>query len=145
MKKTLKRTDIYKFAVKIGNMQRGVFTKFVGVDMKEPGFYFIVDDRTGLIPFRFYVAPNQRCKGGANRTLTRIRRREHQPSAMVALLDSVSVYHVAHDKIKNLFGYVNHNNAGWESAIQLRYDSGENYTEYNRVLNDMYDFEFQPY
>ncbi|AGJ71680.1 nuclear desruption protein [Escherichia phage Lw1] len=126
-------------------MKRGEFTKFEGVDLKEHGFYLVVDDKTGKVVFRFYVAPNQRRKTGANRTLLRIKRREHEPSAMVALLDSASLYFVAHDKIKNLFGFSNLTGTIAESAIQMRFGDGENYTEYNRALNDLFDFEFQPY
>lgn len=145
MKKILTRADIFKYSVKIGNMKRGVFEKFEGVDLKEPGFYLIVDDKNQQVPFRFYVAPNQRRRTGATRTLGRIRNREHEPSAMVALLESVSLYHVPHDKIKNLFGFSNLNGSTWESAIQLKFGDGENYTEYNHALNDIYDFEFQAY
>lgn len=144
-KKMLNRSDIINYAVKIGNMKRGIFEKYEGVDLKEPGFYLIVNDKTGRVPFRFYVAPNQKRKTGATRTLARIRNREHEPSAMVGLLDSVSVYHVAHDKIKNLFGLHNLNGSLFESAIQLKFGDGENYTEYNRALYEMYEFEFQTY
>lgn len=144
-KKNLNRTDIMGYAVKIGNMKRGVFEKYEGVDLKEPGFYLVVDDKTGRVPFRFYVSPNQKNKGGAIRTLGRIRNREHQPSAMVGLLESVSLYHVAHDKIKNLFGFKNLTGSKFESAIQMKYDDGENYTAWNRELFEIYEFEFQTY
>lgn len=144
-KRILTRLDIHRYAVKIGDMKRGDLTKFDGVDLKEHGFYLVVDDKTGKVVFRFYVAPNQRRKTGANRTLLRIKRREHEPSAMVAMLDSASLYFVAHDKIKNLFGFSNLTGTIAESAIQMRFGDGENYTEYNRALNDLFDFEFQPY
>ena len=145
MKRILTRLDIHKYAIKIGDMKRGTFKKFEGVDLKENGFYLVVDDKTGRVVFRFYVAPNQRRKTGASRTLLRIKRREHEPSAMVAMLESASLYYVAHDKIKNLFGFPNLNGSSFESAIQMRYGAGENYTEWNRALNDIYNFEFQPY
>lgn len=144
-KRILTRYDINRFAVKIGDLNKGVFTKFEGVDLKEHGFYLVVDNKTGRVPFRFYVAPNQRRKQGASRTLRRIREREHEPSAMVALLDSAALYFVAHDKIKNLFGFQNLNGSLTESAIMMRFGDGENYTTWNRELNDIYDFEFQAY
>lgn len=145
MKRVLTRIDIHRYAIKIGDMKRGDFQKFDGVDLKEPGFYLIVDDKSGKVVFRFYVAPNQRRKTGASRTLLRIRNQEHEPSTLVSLLESASVYVVPHDKIKNLFGFHNFNGTLTESAIQMRFGAGENYTEWNRALNDLYDFEFQPY
>lgn len=78
MKRILTRLDIHKYAIKIGDMKRGTFKKFEGVDLKENGFYLVVDDKTGRVVFRFYVAPNQRRKTGASRTLLRIKRREHE-------------------------------------------------------------------
>ena len=65
MKRILTRLDIHKYAIKIGDMKRGTFKKFEGVDLKENGFYLVVDDKTGRVVFRFYVAPNQRRKTGA--------------------------------------------------------------------------------
>ncbi|QPI17934.1 nucleoid disruption protein [Pectobacterium phage POP12] len=144
-KRILTRSDLVQYATKIGDLSKGVFQKYEGVDLKEAGFYMVVDDSTGRAVFRFYVAPNARRKTGATRTLQRIRKKEHEPSAMVALLNKASLYIVPHDKIKNLFGLPNLNNSQFESAIQLRYDDGENYTTWNRALNDMYDFEFQIY
>lgn len=143
-KKILTLLDIKEYAVKIGDMKRGVFQATETANLKAPGFYLVVDDKTGQIPFRFYVAPNQRRNTGARRTILRITRREHEPSAMVALLDSASFYFVDHDSLKNLV-YGVPCGTKWTSAIQLKYGDGENYTEYNRILNDKYDFEFQPY
>lgn len=145
MKKQLTHLDICRYADAVGHMTRGVFQKEEGADLKAPGFHLVVDNKTGRVVFRFYVAPNQRRKTGANRTILRITRREHEPSAMVALLDSATFYFVPHDRIKNLFGLHDHHDSMFESAIQLKFGDGENYTEYNRILNDMYEFEFQPY
>ncbi|QDH49188.1 hypothetical protein PHYNN_65 [Pantoea phage Phynn] len=144
-KKTLNLIDIKDYSVKVGSIKRGVFEKEDTADLKAPGFYLVVDDKTGRVPFRFYVAPNQRQKQGARRTILRITRREHEPSAMVALLESASFYFVEHDKIKNLFGLHNLSGSMFESAIQLKFEASNNYSDWNRALNDMYDFEFQPY
>lgn len=37
MKRILTRLDIHKYAIKIGDMKRGTFKKFEGVDLKETG------------------------------------------------------------------------------------------------------------
>lgn len=144
-KKVLTHLEISRYADVVGHMTRGIFSKTENADLKAAGFYLVTDNKTGRVVFRFYVAPNQRRNTGANRTIMRITKREHVPSAMVALLDSATFYFVAHDKIKNLFGLPNFSDSLFESAIQLKFGAGENYTDWNRALNDMYEFEFQPY
>ncbi|WWQ13150.1 nucleoid disruption protein [Morganella phage vB_Mm5] len=146
---TLHYNTLFEYGKKIGKLNNGIFTNQTDHDMKSVGFYFVVartpNNTSKRALFRFYVAPNQRTGNGANRTLGRIRNSETTPASMVAQLSKAEVYYVDHASIKHLFGVKGIVNSEICGRLNLQFGDGENYTDWNRALNDIYKFEYQTY
>lgn len=110
-------------------------------DMATPGFYFLVNQVSGLVHARFFVG-NTRSRTGFNNVVSQINARRSCP--MMNLYNTFAVYFIAHDKMKPL-------TTGWgKGQIAMAFTRSHNsdtqtLSELNRMLNDNFKFVVQKY
>ena len=147
LKNALYKSDLSQAGAEpVFQLTNSISSSNMNEDLTQPGFYFLVHFKTDLVVARYFVG-NQRNKVGFNEKISRF---TTSPRSNVdhTIRDSLKhcEYTIMYMPYSNMKYIINPDRGQLQLMFTKSHTSVcQNFSEINRILNDLYSFTFQVY